>query len=48
VYNLRVTFDHWINDANAHHNTKLAAAVGKFQTLLLRPYEETALKVATK
>jgi hypothetical protein len=47
VYNLRVTFEHWIKDCNANHNTKLAASVQKFQTALLRPYEETVLKVAS-
>ena len=48
VYNLRVTLATWINDCKAHNKPKLAASIQNFENAVLRPYEETVLKVATK
>jgi hypothetical protein len=48
VYNLRCALGKWIKACEANNDTQGAAAVQKFANALLRPYEETATKVAAK
>ena len=48
AYELRVTFDRFIKACKENRETKRAAYLQKFKDDLLRPYEDTALQVASK